>query len=224
VARAAWARRQAVEHLLFGRPLRFPGDGADPTVPGLNGAQRLAMSAALVAVVAEAAATGGAALSASSSSLLPTLPGNGFNDLFTNRVFLAGYWAWFAAQLLKIFTKRARKGVWDVRAIVDSGGMPSSHSALCAGITTALAMQQGLGSSAFAMGVAFTAVVMYDAAGVRRHAGRQAEVLNAVLGELLDDGHALSSVKLKEVLGHTPLQVVMGAVLGVMVGIFFPAV
>lgn len=185
------------------------------------------MSAALVAVVAAAAGPAPPSslpLASSSFSLLPTLPGNGFNDLFTNRVFLAGYWAWFAAQLLKIFTKRARKGVWDVRAIVDSGGMPSSHSALCAGVTTALAVQQGLGSAAFAMGVAFTAVVMYDAAGVRRHAGRQAEVLNAVVGELLDARHQLSGVKLKEVLGHTPLQVAAGCVLGVVVGLFFPAV
>lgn len=185
------------------------------------------MSAALVAVLAAAAPSPSSAAASAASSghlSLPTLPGNGFNDLFTNRVFLAGYWAWFAAQLLKIFTKRARKGVWDVRAIVDSGGMPSSHSALCAGVTAALAMQQGLGSPAFALGVAFTAVVMYDAAGVRRHAGRQAEVLNAVVGELLDDGHQLSGVKLKEVLGHTPLQVAMGCVLGVVVGIFFPAV
>eukprot|EP00877_Chromochloris_zofingiensis_P000793 jgi/Chrzof1/10714/Cz05g09230.t1 len=63
---------------------------------------------------------------------LPVLPGGGFNDLFMNRVFLAGFWAWFTAQFLKIFTKRYKKGIWDIRAIVDSGGMPSSHSALVA--------------------------------------------------------------------------------------------
>eukprot|EP00878_Enallax_costatus_P006669 GHUV01006990.1.p1 GENE.GHUV01006990.1~~GHUV01006990.1.p1 ORF type:complete len:276 (+),score=66.75 GHUV01006990.1:270-1097(+) len=139
-------------------------------------------------------------------AVLPVLPGGGFSDLFTNRVFLAGFWGWFTAQTLKIFTKRIKKGVWDIRAIVDSGGMPSSHSALCAGITTAIAYQHGMGSSAFALAVAFSSVVMYDAAGVRRHAGKQAEVLNQVIGELLD-GHPVSETKLKEVLGHTPLQV-----------------
>ncbi|KIY99788.1 hypothetical protein MNEG_8171 [Monoraphidium neglectum] len=154
---------------------------------------------------------------------LPVLPGGGVNDIFTNRVFLAGFWAWFTAQTLKIFTKRLKKGVWDVRAIVDSGGMPSSHSALCAGVTTAIAFQSGFGSAAFAIAVAFSSIVMYDAAGVRRHAGKQAEVLNQVIGELLE-GHPVSDVKLKEVLGHTPLQVCAGAILGIIFGIFFPAV
>jgi acid phosphatase family membrane protein YuiD len=72
------------------------------------------------------------------------------------------------------------------------------------------------------MAVAFSSIVMYDAAGVRRHAGKQAEVLNQVIDELLD-GHPVSDVRLKEVLGHTPLQVGAGAVLGVLFGIFFPA-
>lgn len=90
------------------------------------------------------------------------------------------------------------------------------------GITTAIAFQSGFGSTAFAMAVAFSSIVMYDAAGVRRHAGKQAEVLNQVIDELLD-GHPVSDVRLKEVLGHTPLQVGAGAVLGVLFGIFFPA-
>jgi len=163
----------------------------------------------------------GSSILAASLLTIPALPGGGFNDLFTNRVFLAGFWGWFMAQTLKIFTKRLKKGVWDIRAIVDSGGMPSSHSALCAGITTAIAYQHGLGSSAWALSLAFSSIVMYDAAGVRRHAGKQAEALNYVIGELLQ-GHPVSDVKLKEVLGHTPLQVCAGAVLGILFGIFFP--
>uniref|UniRef100_A0A383W5Z8 Uncharacterized protein n=1 Tax=Tetradesmus obliquus TaxID=3088 RepID=A0A383W5Z8_TETOB len=154
-------------------------------------------------------------------AVVPALPGGGFTDLFTNRVFLAGFWAWFCAQTLKIFTHRIKKGVWDLKAIVASGGMPSSHSALVAGVTTGIAYQHGVGSSAFALAVALSSIVMYDAAGVRRHAGKQAEVLNQVIGELLD-GHPVSDVKLKEVLGHTPLQVCCGAVLGVFFGIFYP--
>jgi acid phosphatase family membrane protein YuiD len=186
---------------------------------GSNGSGGGGAAAAAAAARAAAAAMPLAALAVA----MPSLPGGGLADILANRVFLAGFWAWFTAQTLKIFTKRLKKGVWDVRAIVDSGGMPSSHSALCAGITTAIAYGSGLSSTAFAMAVAFSSIVMYDAAGVRRHAGKQAEVLNQVVDELLD-GHPVSDVKLKEVLGHTPLQVVAGAVLGVLFGIFFPAV
>lgn len=149
------------------------------------------------------------------------LPGKGFADLGQNYVFMAGFWGWFLAQSCKIFTKRWRKGVWDLKAIVDSGGMPSSHSALCSAITTATAMEFGLGSSLFAVSIAFSSIVMYDAAGVRRHAGKQAEVLNILLEDLLE-GHAVSETKLKEVLGHTPIQVCVGALLGLLVGLFFP--
>lgn len=125
----------------------------------------------------------GAPLASAAAVVLPALAGGGVSDLFTNRVFLAGFWAWFCAQTLKIFTKRLKKGVWDVRAIVDSGGMPSSHSALCAGVTTAIAFQPGLGfgSAAFAVAVAFSAIVMYDAAGVRRHAGERRARMKSAL-------------------------------------------
>jgi acid phosphatase family membrane protein YuiD len=84
-------------------------------------------------------------------------------------------------------------------------------------VTTAIGMQHGFESSLFAMALCFSLIVMYDAAGVRRHAGAQAEVLNTVVKELLSM-HAVSQKKLKEVLGHTPLQVFMGAILGTVCG------
>lgn len=145
------------------------------------------------------------------------IPGCTFADLQSNTVFVAGFTAWALAQFLKIFTRRARKGVWDVRAMVDSGGMPSSHSALTAAITTAIALQYGLSNPLFALAVSFTSIVMYDAAGVRRHAGKQAEVLNLIMQDVME-GHPISETKLKEMLGHTPSQVAAGAVLGVVVG------
>ncbi|EFJ45394.1 hypothetical protein VOLCADRAFT_94209 [Volvox carteri f. nagariensis] len=154
---------------------------------------------------------------------IPPIPGNGVTDLLTNRVFLVGFWSWFTAQFLKIFTKRFKKGIWDAGAMLESGGMPSSHSSLCAGITTAIAIQQGFGSPLFAACLCFSVIVMYDAMGVRRHAGKQAEVLNKVIDELLDDDHPMGEVKLKEVLGHTPRQVICGGLLGLAVGLFFPA-
>lgn len=142
-------------------------------------------------------------------------------DLRSNYVFCVGFCGWFLAQFLKIFTKAYKTGVWDVRAFFDSGGMPSSHSSLCSSVATAVAMQQGLGSPMFAVCVCFSVIVMYDAMGVRRHAGLQAEVLNIVAESVLE-GHPKAEQKLKEVLGHTPRQVAAGSLLGVLVGLFFP--
>ncbi|PSC75842.1 hypothetical protein C2E20_1662 [Micractinium conductrix] len=99
--------------------------------------------------------------------------------------------------------------------------MPSSHSSLCSSVSTAVAMQQGLGSPLFAICVCFSVIVMYDAMGIRRHAGLQAEVLNVVAAELLE-GHPKAERKLKEVLGHTPRQVYAGLLLGILVGLLFP--
>lgn len=121
-------------------------------IPGIAGAPPAFLAAPLVAA---------------------TLPGGGFADLFTNRVFMVGFWAWFCAQFGKIFTRAFKTGRWELRAMIDSGGMPSSHSAFCVGVTTAIALQHGLGSSLFALGLCFSLIVMYDAAGVRRHAGKQ---------------------------------------------------
>jgi acid phosphatase family membrane protein YuiD len=149
------------------------------------------------------------------------VPPTVWQQLGGNYVFMTGFCGWFIAQFLKIFTKWYKTGIFSVKAFVDSGGMPSSHSSLCSSVTTAVALQQGLGSPLFAMCVCFSVIVMYDAMGVRRHAGLQAEVLNAVVEDLLE-GHPVSERKLKEVLGHTPRQVLCGAALGVLVGLVCP--
>jgi len=140
-----------------------------------------------------------------------------YGDLTGNHVFMCAFWSWLIAQVAKVFTAYYRESHWDYKVMFDSGGMPSSHTALVVGLTTSIAHQYGLGSVHFPLALAFTLIVMYDAAGVRRHAGKQAEVLNKILA---DTFHAspISDTKLKEVLGHSPLQVVCGAVLGVVVG------
>jgi acid phosphatase family membrane protein YuiD len=144
-------------------------------------------------------------------------------QLAANPVFVTGFRGWFAAQFLKIFTKWYKTGRFSLLAFVDSGGMPSSHSALCAAVTTAVGVRHGLASSLFAACVAFSLIVMYDAAGVRRHAGLQAEVLNAVVDDVLRaSGHPASATKLKEVLGHTPRQVACGTALGIAFGLTCP--
>ncbi len=98
--------------------------------------------------------------------------------------------------------------------------MPSSHTSLVVGLCTSVAIQHGLGSSLFVVCLAFALIVMYDAAGVRRHAGKQAEVLNALVEDYFQ-GHPVSEQELKEVLGHTPLQVAMGALLGVVTAVVY---
>lgn len=149
------------------------------------------------------------------------VPAGVWEQLAGNYVFVVGFWGWFLAQFLKMFTKWYKTGVFSPSAFLDSGGMPSSHSSLCSAVTTAVAIHHGLGSTLFAICTCFSVIVMYDAMGVRRHAGLQAQVLNAVVDDLLD-GHPVSERKLKEVLGHTPRQVMCGAILGIAVGLLFP--
>lgn len=108
---------------------------------GSNGTQQRLGSVLLLSAAAVGSVGGGA------SGVLA--------DLTSNYVFCVGFCGWFLAQFLKIFTKRYKRGVWDARAFFESGGMPSSHSALCTSTTTAIAMQQGLGSPLFAIAVCF---------------------------------------------------------------------
>jgi len=152
---------------------------------------------------------------------MAVIPQGVWDQLAGNYVFVVGFWGWFLAQFFKIFTKWYKTGILSPMAFFDSGGMPSSHSSLCSAVTTAVAIHHGLGSSLFAVCTCFSVIVMYDAMGVRRHAGLQAQVLNAVVDDLLE-GHPVSERKLKEVLGHTPRQVMCGAILGLLVGLLYP--
>ena len=134
--------------------------------------------------------------------------------LFTNAVLIYGVLAWFTAQTLKVILTYIREHRLDLGLFWSAGGMPSSHSAFVCAICVAIALREGLGSSLFALAVGMAVIVMYDAAGVRRAAGHQATVLNKIVEELFQ-GHPMSEQELKEILGHTPTQVFLGAVLGV---------
>lgn len=138
-------------------------------------------------------------------------------SLGANPTFMSGLLAWVLAQMLKVVTTFVVERRWDLRMLVGSGGMPSSHTALCLALTTSVALCEGVSDSLFPVCLGFSLIVMYDAAGVRRHAGMQAEVLNLIVEDLFK-GHPISEKKLKELLGHTPLQVFAGACLGVLVG------
>lgn len=139
-------------------------------------------------------------------------------DLFTNPVILAAAIAWFFAQILKIFTSRKyRNGMSLLRFIVGSGGMPSSHSAAVCATCFSCGILYGYDSALFAISAVLAVVVMRDAAGIRREAGKQAEIINQMAEELNKKKKKTAfEDTLKVLLGHTPLQVLFGALLGVL--------
>ena len=133
-----------------------------------------------------------------------------------NRVLISALIAWGTAQLLKVPLEYLRTHRWMWAVLLTTGGMPSSHSALIVGVTNAIGLYIGYGSPLFALGVAITMIVTYDAAGIRRQAGMHAERINVLFDELLQ-GHMWDEEELREVLGHTPLEVTGGILWGIMV-------
>lgn len=133
-----------------------------------------------------------------------------------NSILTASFLAWGLAQLSKAVIWKLRQGKFSLKMLVSPGGMPSSHSALVSALATAVGLQEGFNSALFAVTLVVALIVMYDAAGVRRAASIQAHILNQILEELFK-GHPISEKRLRELLGHTPLEVLIGALLGVAV-------
>jgi uncharacterized protein len=136
--------------------------------------------------------------------------------LFENKALIAGLIAWLVAQIIKMPLDYFRTRRWNWALLVTTGGMPSSHSALVTATTLAIGLYHGFDSPVFALGVAITMIVTYDAAGVRQQAGIHAQRINVLFDELLH-GHIFSEKDLREVIGHTPLEVVGGILLGIIV-------
>jgi len=126
--------------------------------------------------------------------------------------------AWLIAQAAKLTLTSVRERRLNLRVLAETGGMPSSHSAIVMGLTAAIAVNLGLASPVFAIALIFTFVVMYDAAGLRRAAGRQAEVLNRLVEDLVHM-RGVQEARLRELLGHTPMEVLVGALIGFAVGL-----
>lgn len=137
-----------------------------------------------------------------------------------NIVLMTAITAWFTAQVLKTITSFWKNGQFNAERLVGAGGMPSSHTSLVVGLTSAVGFHDGIESPLFAVSVVLAGIVMYDAAGVRRAAGRQARVINKLLNELRVH-HTIRDTRLKELLGHTPLEVLAGAVLGFLIAYGF---
>ncbi len=141
-------------------------------------------------------------------------------DMFSNKAFLAGLLGWFVAQFSKTIIYFIVNKKFRIERMFGGGGMPSSHSATVAGLTTAVGMLHGGDSIEFAIAFCFSIIVMYDAMNVRMETGRQGKVLNDMLEIFKNMGNNISpEERLKELVGHTPTQVLVGCLLGVAVGV-----
>ena len=141
-------------------------------------------------------------------------------DILDNRVLLVAISASLIAQVLKLFIELAVHRKVNLRVLVTTGGMPSSHSALVAALATGVGQTIGWSSPDFAIATIFAIIVMYDAAGVRQAAGKQARILNQILDELFQEDPKFNEDRLKELLGHTPVQVIVGLALGIAISWF----
>lgn len=141
------------------------------------------------------------------------------NELLHNKSITVPVFAWFLAQLLKVINVLLTSKKIDFTRFIGSGGMPSSHSAFIVSLATVVGKINGLDSTEFGIAFAVSLIVMYDAAGIRRAAGKQAKVLNQLVYSHNDKVYF--DEKLKELLGHSPFEVVMGALLGIIIGIWF---
>lgn len=140
------------------------------------------------------------------------------SELLSNKPLIAAIIAWALAQLIKVILDSVFSRKLSLKSLVASGGMPSSHSSLVSALTTVIAIQYGLGSAYFAIAAVLSMVVMYDAFNVRRAAGEQAKAINKIFKALMENNFIADEKAMKEILGHSPLQVLAGFFLGLITG------
>ena len=143
-----------------------------------------------------------------------------FKDMFGNFYLMSVACAWIVAQIIKIFTGYFHDDHFNMRKFLFGTGMPSSHSATVMSLVVASAIVNGAGSYQFAASSLLAIIVMSDAMGVRLETGKQAKMINKIVIELFE-GKGDTNAHLKEIIGHTPFQVIMGALLGIVIGIFY---
>jgi uncharacterized protein len=143
------------------------------------------------------------------------------SQILENRILLVAIAACLIAQAIKMAIDVIQNRKINVKVLTASGGMPSAHSALVTALATGVGASLGWKSAEFAIATIVAVVVMYDAAGVRRAAGKQAKILNQIIEELFSEDHKFNEEKLKELIGHTPVQVIAGSILGVAISWLF---
>ena len=144
---------------------------------------------------------------------------NSLQLALTNKYLYVPFLVWLCIQTFKVIYDLVTTKKFNFKRIIGAGGMPSSHSAVVTCLATLVGKAEGTDSIMFAMAIIFALVVMYDAAGVRRAAGKQAHLLNKIIETPGLTGVEVQE-RLVEVLGHTPLQVIVGATIGIVVGLF----
>ncbi len=144
-----------------------------------------------------------------------------FVDLWANVPLRCGFLSWATAQFFKVLINLWLNKKLDWRRCFGMGGMPSSHTALVISLVISIGVHEGVQSSMFAIALAVAAVVIYDALGVRRETGRQSQVLNQIITEMLVEGKPITEQQLKELVGHTPLEVLGGLIVGITVTLIF---
>jgi acid phosphatase family membrane protein YuiD len=142
-------------------------------------------------------------------------------SILSNKTITVPVIAWFIAQFLKVINVIVVERKLDFTRFVGSGGMPSSHSSFIVSLATVVGKMKGLGSVEFGISAAVAAIVMYDAAGVRRAAGKQAKVLNKLIFSQKEEDRQNFDENLKELIGHSPFEVFIGAMLGMLMGLCF---
>lgn len=137
---------------------------------------------------------------------------------FKYEYLIVPFFTWFGIQLFKLIYDRFETKKWHWKRLMGTGGMPSSHSAVVVSLATLVGKKCGINTAIFAVSFIFALIVMYDAAGVRRAVGEQAKVLNNMMS---DDKKMTNAQKLQEMTGHTPFQVLVGALIGFLTGLIF---
>lgn len=143
-----------------------------------------------------------------------------FNELKVNHLFIVTLSAWGFAQLIKVFIGVIKTKRFDFRWLVGTGGMPSAHASGASALAVTSGFDYGFNSGIFALAVVFAIVTMFDAQGVRRSAGSQAKILNRVMDDIYWKGKIQES-RLKELIGHTPVEVIIGSIMGMLMAIIF---
>lgn len=139
-----------------------------------------------------------------------------WGELFSNSTIWIAVLSFAVAQMIKICIELKKTKKLNMSLLMSAGGMPSSHTSFVVSMTTAIGYKEGFDSQLFAVSAILSMIVMYDAAGVRRAAGKQAAVINMMVASLANEGITLDK-KLKELLGHSPIEVGAGALLGILI-------
>ncbi len=143
-----------------------------------------------------------------------------FKEIFSNKILVITLTVWALAQCIKVFLGVIRERKFNFRWFIGTGGMPSSHAAGVTALATAVGLERGFDSVIFALSAVFAMVTMFDAQGVRRATGQQAEILNRILDDIYWKGK-IETNRLAELIGHTPIQVVIGSIIGCFMSIIF---